>query len=154
MKIQELIELFDKSIKDCDLYEIEIKGKIRDILDDLKQNEYSREEIEKRQNEILELNYKLGCVRETNDQVFDIYRDLIRKKRLTFNSYNKYCWFFYDDFLPHSFNYVDAYTRAVEAIYCYKENFEKTLRWKIALAPMYGLMDFLGYGPRRYFRMR
>ena len=59
MKIQELIELFDKSMKDCDLYEIGIKGKIRDILDDLKQNEYSREEIEKRQYEILILDNKL-----------------------------------------------------------------------------------------------
>ena len=150
MKIQELIELFDKSMKDCDLYEIEIKREIRDILDDLKQNEYSREEIKKRQNEILGLNYKLGLVREINDQVFDIYRDLIRKKRLTFNSYNKYCWFFYDDFLPHSFNYVDANSRVVETVLRYKEDFEKTLIWKIALAPMYRLIDFLRYSPREY----
>ncbi len=154
MKIQELIELFDKSMNDCDLYEIEIKREIRDIVDDLKQNEYSREEVEKRRDEILDLNYKLGCVREINDQVFDIYSDLVGKKRLTLKSYNNHCWFFYDDFLSHSFNYVDAYTRAVEAIYCYKENFEKTLRWKIALAPMYWLMDFWGYGPRRYFKVR
>ena len=150
MKIQELIELFDKSMKDCDLYEIEIKREIREIIDDLKQNERSPEEVEKRQDEILNLNYKLDCARDVNDRIFDIYSDLVKRKRLTFGAYNAHCWLF-DDSLLNSLNSVDAYTRAVEAIRCYKKNFEKTLIWKIALAPMYGLMYFLGYGPRRYF---
>jgi len=152
MKIQELIELFDKSIKDCDLYEIEIKKEIRDIIDDLKQNERSPEEIKKRQDEILSLNYKLGYARDVNDRIFDIYSDLVKRKRLTLKSYNKHRWFF--EWLPNSFNCVDANSRVVEAICCYKKNFEKTLIWKIALAPMYGLMDFLRYGPRRYYEDR
>lgn len=159
MKIQELIELFDKSIKDCDLYEIEIKKEIRDIIDDLKQNERSPEEIKKRQDEILSLNYKLGYARDVNDRIFDIYSDLVKRKRLTLKSYNKHRWFF--EWLPNSFNCVDSNSRVVEAICCYKKNFEKTLIWKIALAPMYrlmdflyGLMDFLRYGPRRYYEDR
>ena len=149
MKIQELIELFDKSMNDCDLYEIEIKREIRDIVDDLNQNEYSREKLEKRQYEIFRLNNKLGYVREVNDLIFDIYSDLVKRKRLTLKSYNKHRWFF--DWLPNSFNCVDANSRVVENVLCYKKNFEKTLIWKIALAPMYGLIDFLRYSPREYY---
>ena len=153
MKIQELIDLFDKSMKDCDLYEIEIKREIRDIIDDLKRNERSPEEVEKRRDEILELNSKLGRVRDMNDQVFDIYSDLVKKKRMTFKSYDKHCWVF-DARFPNPFNYVDAYTQAVEAIRCYKENFKKTLKWKIVGAPIYWFKEFRGYKPWRYLEGR
>lgn len=129
MKIRDITDIFSQAIKDCDMCENEIKNDIKAILDNIRLNINNHDKTDILRTRVCSLETDLLSVSCINDMVFEIYRDLVRKKRLTMKSYEncKAAVYGYVDMRCHR----PAFHQAGDAINLYMRKYEKCISFFI-----------------------
>ncbi len=129
MKIRDITDIFSQAIKDCDMCENEIKNDIKALLDDIRLNINNHDKTDILRTRVCSLETDLLSVSCINDMVFEIYRDLVRKKRLTMKSYEncKAAVYGYVDMRCHR----PAFHQAGDAINLCMRKYEKCISFFI-----------------------